>query len=451
MTNKYLTVSALNKYISYKFDNDVNLKRVFIKGEISNFRESKGHFYFVLKDNDSEISSIMFSSYNSKLQFTPLDGMTVLIMGSINVYQKKGIYNLTVYEMEEYGIGYLHLQFLKLKEQLEKEGLFKSEYKKSISVFNENIGVITSGTGDALHDIVSTISKRFPLSKVYLYPVLVQGEDAPRSLINAIKQANRDNLVDVIIIARGGGSIEDLSCFNDEMLAREIFNSKIPIVSGVGHEADVTICDLVADDRAPTPTGAAVKVTPDKSLLLQELNNLKGKTINYLKKILEFNYYSYQTITNSHYFKNFQEILNNKNRDLDNIIYSLKVNSPINLIKKNIEKINDLSLRLSILNLDKKIDNIYNDITKMNLTLNKYISNKIDQIENKIENIIDKLIISNPLNIMKKGYTLTYQGNNLIHNISEIDMHKDIKIKYTDGTVNAHILKIESEDKNGEI
>ncbi|MDD3123586.1 MAG: exodeoxyribonuclease VII large subunit, partial [Candidatus Izemoplasmatales bacterium] len=284
---KYLTVTALNKYISYKFESDVNLGFVYIQGELSNTRFSKDHLYFVLKDSESEISGIMYASSASKLTFMPKDGTKVLVSGKVSVYQKKGTYNLTAITMSEFGLGALYQDFLLLKEKLDKEGLFDVKYKKKIPEFSEKIGVITSPTGDAFQDIRSTISLRFPIAKIYLYPALVQGIDAPKSLIKALDQAYLDNIVDVIIIARGGGSIEDLSCFNNEELARKIFSSKIPIVSGVGHETDFTICDFVADDRAPTPTGAAVRVTKNKALLIQDIENINKRLSSGIIRIFE--------------------------------------------------------------------------------------------------------------------------------------------------------------------
>ena len=249
MSNKYLTVSALNKYLYYKFDNDLNLRNIYLKAEISNIRLSKGILYFVLKDNESEIDGLIYSQILQKLKFEPKDGMTVLVSGKVGLYVKRGTYAITVSEIEQVGLGEAYLKFQYLKEKLLKEGLFDEDKKLPIPRFNERIGVITSGTGDAVHDIVSTIKRRFPLSQIVFYPAIVQGEDAPHSLIKAIKKANEEKLANVLIIARGGGTIEDLSCFNDEDLARAIFNSSIPTISGVGHEADFTICDFVSSRR----------------------------------------------------------------------------------------------------------------------------------------------------------------------------------------------------------
>ena len=275
---RYLTVSALTNYLAYKFENDPHLFKVYLKAEISNVRLSKGILYFVLKDEDSEINALMFSKDLSKINFKIEDGKKVLVCGRVSLYKKRGTYAITVSQMEEAGLGDAYLNFQRLFKKLSAEGLFEEKYKKSIPLFNHKIGVVTSQTGDAINDITSTIKKRYPLSEIILYPAIVQGEDAPKSIIDAINKANMDAVCDCLIIARGGGSIEDLSCFNDEELARVIFSSSIPTISGVGHEADFTICDYVSSKRAPTPTGAGVIATPKT---IDDLNNTLNNCINY--------------------------------------------------------------------------------------------------------------------------------------------------------------------------
>jgi len=308
--NKYLTVAALNKYLYYKFDNDLNLRDIYLKAEISNIRLSKGILYFVLKDSESEISGLMYGQTLQKLKFEPKDGVTVLVNGKVSLYPKRGTYNITVFEMEEKGLGEAYLNFQRLKEKLLKEGLFDEDKKLPIKKFNNSIGVITSSTGDAVHDILSTIKRRFPLSEVIFYPAIVQGDDAPQSLINAVKKANFEKKVDVLIIARGGGSLEDLSCFNDEELARTIFASSIPTISGVGHEADFTICDFVSSRRAPTPTGAAVIATPDKVELYNYIENLINQlTYNYKQNLIN-KYNEYSIIKDRYNERKFVEKIN---------------------------------------------------------------------------------------------------------------------------------------------
>lgn len=416
--NKYLTVAALNKYLYYKFDNDLNLRDIYLKAEISNIRLSKGILYFVLKDNESEISGLMYGTTLQKLKFKPTDGMTVLVNGKVSLYPKRGTYNITVFEMDQVGLGEAYLNFIQLKEKLLKEGLFDEDKKLPIKKFNNKIGVITSSTGDAVHDILSTIKRRYPISEVIFYPAIVQGEDAPKSLINAIKKANIDNLADVLIIARGGGSLEDLSCFNDEELARTIFASSIPTISGVGHEADFTICDFVSSRRAPTPTGAAMIATPDQNELKLYIDNLVNRlTYNYKQSLInKFNQFSMiKDRYNENKFINNLNVLNNKVLAYEK---QLELLSPIKKIDDNITLLN-------------------NNYNRLNESFNKIIM----QDDIKINHMIDKLILLNPLNVMKKGYSIIYKDNNAISSVNDIMENDIINIKLQDGSINAKVLE----------
>lgn len=416
--NKYLTVAALNKYLYYKFDNDLNLRDIYLKAEISNIRLSKGILYFVLKDNESEISGLMYGTTLQKLKFKPTDGMTVLVNGKVSLYPKRGTYNITVFEMDQVGLGEAYLNFIQLKEKLLKEGLFDEDKKLPIKKFNNKIGVITSSTGDAVHDILSTIKRRYPISEVIFYPAIVQGEDAPKSLINAIKKANIDNLADVLIIARGGGSLEDLSCFNDEELARTIFASSIPTISGVGHEADFTICDFVSSRRAPTPTGAAMIATPDQNELKLYIDNLVNRlTYNYKQSLInKFNQFSMiKDRYNENKFINNLNILNNKVLAYEK---QLELLSPIKKIDDNITLLN-------------------NNYNRLNESFNKIIM----QDDIKINHMIDKLILLNPLNVMKKGYSIIYKDNNAISSVNDIMENDIINIKLQDGSIDAKVLE----------
>lgn len=446
MENRYLTVSALNKYIAYKFDKDIHLQNVVVKAEISNIRLSNGILYFVLKDEESEIDALMFSNNVSRLKFNPVDGATVLATGKINVYVKKGRYSITVTTMEDVGLGEAYLNFIRLKEKLEKEGLFDQDKKLPLPRMAEKIGVITSSTGDALHDIVSTISKRFPIAKIYLYPALVQGKEAPESLISALNKAISDNIVDLIIIGRGGGSIEDLSCFNDENLARTIFNSPIPTISAVGHEADYTICDFVASFRAPTPTGAAVIATREKGDILNELAIINRHLASAIKQKIVTSYNDYQKAINSYGFKNFLTLLEKKEEDLAKTINHLKLVSPLQSINNKLTKVEDLTLRLNLLNLENIIDEYYQDINFYEKQASKFLLDYVSQNEVMVDNLIEKLILLNPLNIMKKGYTLTYQDNHLLTSVKNIDVSKKLNIKYHDGEVEALITEVKDEN-----
>ena len=279
---RYLTVTALTKYIKYKFDHDYNLEEVLLEGEISNFRHnSRGHFYFTLKDENASISVIMFSSFAKTVKFEPKDGMKVFVKGNVSVYEPQGTYRLNVKEMKSDGVGDLYLAFQQLKSQLEKEGLFDPKYKKKLPMFPNTVGVITSPTGAAIRDIINTIGRRYPLTRVVLYPAIVQGDGAKDDIVKQIKLANEQNICDVLIVGRGGGSIEDLWAFNERIVAQAIFDSNIPIISAVGHEIDFTIADFVADMRAATPTAGAEIATPSIDVLKE---NIKYN-VDYMNKV----------------------------------------------------------------------------------------------------------------------------------------------------------------------
>lgn len=442
-SKRYLTVTAINRYLAAKFDSDINLKNMPIMGEVSNVRISKGHLYFVLKDEESEISAIMFQNNVAALDFKVTDGVKVIVKANLELYQKRGTYALIVSAMKEYGLGLLYQEFLRLKEKLSKEGLFDEKYKKEIPSYALNIGLITSSTGDAMHDVISTISKRFPLATVYLYPALVQGSDAPNSLINAINRLNSDNLVDVAIIARGGGSFEDLSCFNDEALARTIFNSKIPIVSGVGHEADYTICDFVSDFRAPTPTGAAVRVTVDKENLFKDLDLKQIRLTQAVKRLIENKQNTLEKLVKSHYFYNFNEYLDKIELRLASEIDRLNNFSPIKRIEnyeKNLEYLNKRLISYNLISkLDDKLNEVNNDINKMNNSFNNLINNQ----EMFLDNLLGKMIVLNPMNLMKKGYSLVYKNDLLLTGIDNVNIDDEIDIKMSNGKLTAKVLNKE--------
>lgn len=421
---KYLSVSALNKYLYYKFDTDLNLRNVYLKAEISNVRFSKGILYFVLKDSESEINAIMFSSLMERLNFKVEDGMTVLVCGKVSVYPKRGTYSITVNQIEAVGLGQAYLQFLALKEKLLKEGLFDEQYKKEIPYFNHKIGLITSGTGDAMHDVISTVNRRYPLSEVILYPAIVQGSDAPKSLINAINKANEEAICDCLIICRGGGTIEDLSCFNDEELARCIFDSAIPTISGVGHEQDFTICDFVASRRAPTPTGAAVIATPDMADLFRNLENKAISLRNSIKTKLTNCFNEYNNLRNSYALVSFPSIIDRK---LENVI--------------SIEK------RLETLKPINKIDNYLNNLNNIDDNINRIYFNKLNNLEYNLKTRIDKLILLNPLNIMSKGYSVTFQDGKVISNIDLVNKDKKMETKVLGGKIISTINELIKENE----
>lgn len=274
-----LSVSQLNRYIKMNFDADENLANIFISGEISNFTNHyrTGHLYFTLKDDSAAVRAVMFNSSAKRLKFMPEDGMKVIARGRVSVYEASGQYQLYVDDMQPDGVGALNLAYEQLKEKLQKEGLFSELHKKPLPPYPEKVGVITSPTGAAVRDIINVLGRRFPYAEIVFCPVLVQGDGAHLQLTDAVNLFNSERAADVIIIGRGGGSIEDLWEFNDEGLARAVYNSEIPVISAVGHETDFTICDFVADMRAPTPSAAAELAVPDANELQYALSALKNR------------------------------------------------------------------------------------------------------------------------------------------------------------------------------
>lgn len=425
MQDKYLTISAITRYLKSRFDLDENLQTVFLKGEISNFKShTSGHFYFSLKDEGSKINAIMFRSNASKVLFKPVDGMKVLVTGRISVYEATGNYQIYVDEMLEDGVGNLYVAFEELKKKLSAEGLFDEVHKKRIPKIPKRVGIITASTGAAIRDILTTIKRRFPNTETILFPTLVQGENAKESIANNIKKAE-DYDLDVLIVGRGGGSIEDLWAFNEEIVARAIYNCNIPIISAVGHEVDFTIADFVADLRAPTPTAAAELAVPNMMDLKSNINNLvirlnEGitKKVNYQKLYLD-------SIKNSFVIKNPMVMFDSKKQKLD-------------LIN---DKINDLILK-----------NVRDKKEKLNLIKRSYVIVNPEVIykDKKIfmKNIIDKLELLNPLNVLGRGYSITYLDGFPLKNINCVKKDDIVSIKLTDGIIKAKTISVK-EEKNG--
>ena len=417
MNNKYLSVSAITRYLKAKFDSDDNLRVVFLKGEISNIKyHTTGHLYFSIKDETSKINAIMFSSSAKKLLFKPVDGSKVLVTGRISVYEATGGYQIYVDEMQEDGVGNLYIAFEKLKKDLAREGLFDQKYKKPIPKIPNRIGVVTAPTGAAIKDILSTIKRRYNACEVILFPSLVQGDMAKDDIVRNIKLAENYNL-DVLIVGRGGGSIEDLWPFNEEIVARAIFDCTIPVISAVGHEIDFTIADYVADMRAPTPTGAAEMAVPNVSDLINLVNNLKirlneamNKKVNYQKLYLD-------SIKNSYALKNPMIMYENKKQKLDILID--------NLNKVLIKKYDSAKHRLEIL--------------KSNYILNNPELLLKDRVT-KLNSLIEKLELVNPLGVLKRGYSLTYFNNKVIKDINNVKINDMISVRMENGTIDCKVI-----------
>lgn len=442
MDIKYYSISALNKAIKNMFDSKPELNRVYIKGEISNFKHhTRGHMYFTLKDESSRIAAVMFSSSADKLRFEPEDGMKVLVSGRVTVYEATGGYQIYVDQMDLDGIGNLYLEYEKLKKKLEEEGLFSLEHKRSIPKYPKKIGIITAPTGAAIRDILSTIKRRYPICETILFPALVQGTGAKESIVSQIEKAQEFDL-DVIICGRGGGSIEDLWAFNEEIVARAIYNSKIPIISAVGHEIDFTIADFVADLRAPTPTGAAEMAVPNLVDVLSLISQYKIRLNENIKGIISLNMKRLDTLRNAYVIKNPLALYEVKEQKLDNLIdvlnktiYGILDDYLVRL--RNIKSSYILKNPLGAYEVKKEKIKSYVEI------LNKLIQNNLKIYEHKCDLFINKLELLNPLNVMKKGYSLVTLNDQVIKSSKDIKINDELKIKLYEGKVSAIVKEID--------
>jgi exodeoxyribonuclease VII large subunit len=421
---QYLSVTALTKYIKYKFDNDVHLKNVLLKGEISNFKHhSRGHFYFTLKDDKAQISAIMFASSSKNVLFKPESGMSVLVEGYLTVYESTGQYQIYVNKMDEDGVGSLHVAYEQLKKKLSDEGLFDVVHKKPIPKFPSTIAVLTSPTGAAVRDIINIVNRRYPLAKIVVYPTLVQGEFAKDAIVKNLKQVNERGDADVIILGRGGGSIEDLWPFNEEIVAYEIFKSKIPIISSVGHETDFTISDFVADLRAPTPSGGAELAVPDQNELLNYIAQLEAASKTSLVRLLKSKKERLERLKMSYVFKDPMRLTESKSRRYDHLREKLELLSPVNRIIQSYDKVNHLTM---------KVQNYYD----------RYLTKQ----QNDYVILLNKLELLNPLSIMKKGYSVTKKDGKILKSVSEIKKQDQLDILFNDGSVIATVNEVRKDN-----
>lgn len=388
MNREYISISDINRIIKFTIDNNESLRSVYIKGEISNLKfHSRGHLYFSLKDENSKINAVMFN-YNRYLNFVPKDGDSVLVHGKVSVYEATGSYQIYVDDMLQDGLGNLYQLFEELKKKLSSEGLFNTEHKKKINRLPRKIGVITAPTGAAVRDVISTINKRYPLVEIYVFPTLVQGEAAGKNIVRMIELANTYPL-DTIILGRGGGSIEDLWAFNEEIVARAIYKSNIPIISGVGHEIDFTISDFVADLRAPTPTGAAILATSDKEDILKYLKTTKERVNNAILNRL----YSCNELIKK-YKSNY--ILNNPR-----VLY----------------------------------ENKFDKLSSLTVDINSSIKRIIENNGKRLDTLKIKLELLNPKNVLDKGYSILYKDGKIVKNTKDIVLDDKLNVIISDGNI----------------
>ena len=389
------SVTDLNLYIKEKIAGDEALNAVIVKGEISNFKAHyTGHFYFTLKDDKSLIKCVMFKSYAERINFKPKDGMKVIVFGAVSVFERDGIYQIYAKALEQQGVGDLYAAFEKLKSDLEKEGLFDVSHKKKIPLMPKIIGVLSSETGAVIRDIINVSTRRNPNCYIRLLPVPVQGPGAAKEIVKGIKTMNEEKLADVIILARGGGSLEDLWPFNEEIVARAIYNSEIPIISAVGHETDFTIADFVSDLRAPTPSAAAELANPDIYEIKNKLNTLNERARLSLKKKLELMKMKYNNLINSKVLSDPIQNMQNNYLRLDGFIKQME--NAINLKQKDAEKtFNGLVLKLDALS---------------------------------------------PLKTMTRGFSIIEKDNQIVKSSKDLNVDDEISVKFIDGSRNAKIM-----------
>ena len=399
------SIYEINCYIKDLIEEEALLQEVCAVGEISNFKKhSSGHIYLSLKDDKSEIRAVMFRSYAQKMRFKPQDGMKVIVRGRIGVYPQGGSYQFYIEDMQPDGVGALHLAFEQLKASLLKEGLFDQEHKRPIPAYPKIIGVVTSPTGAAIRDIIKVISHRYPVAKIILYPTLVQGQEAPPQIIKGIEYFNIIAEADVLIVGRGGGSMEDLWAFNDEALARAVYNSKIPVISAVGHEIDFTICDFVADVRAATPSHAAELATPDLNEIVYRLNDFSDRAINAL-------------IDN----------ISSCRARLDDAASSRALTKPLSILDIPTLKVNALTERL--------------------------VSIIKERLNNKREKFIyssSKLSALNPMSVLSRGYGAIFDKNEkVIKSINDVNIGENVTVKIRDGSIKATVYDVERKNTDG--
>lgn len=433
MERQYVSVHALNRYIKAVLDNDMQLQTVYIRGEISNYRpHPSGHMYFTLKDDQTEssISAIMFASQARYLKFRLRDGMKVFITAQVSVFERAGRYQLYVRGMQEDGLGNLYLRFNELKQTLEREGLFNTMHKKAIPVMPERLAILSAKQGAALQDVLRTLHQRYPLVRRDIYPVPVQGRDAYKYIVETLSQIDQLGY-STILLVRGGGSIEDLWNFNEEALARCIYDLKTPIITGVGHETDFTLVDYVSDLRAPTPTAAAVAAVPSQKELLSHLENKIMQLSNVMRKTIYLEKQKLEKYTHSYVFTDPSRIFEIKFMKLDSV--HLKLNNYKIRIKQK-----------SHYEMHKKVIQLNTLIKQKQLIETKNISNKQELLKNCFENYlknkktsfsycIEKLDLLSPLKTLQRGYIISKKNDSIIKSVKDLHTDDTITLVYADG------------------
>ena len=440
MNEEYVTVSALTKYIKYKFDKDPHLGRVYLTGEISNFRLRPTHQYFSLKDENAIISATMFQSAFKKIQFRPEEGMKVLVIGKVSVFEKSGQYQINIEHMEPDGVGALYLAYEQLKKKLEAEGLF-SLPKKPIPQFPKKIAILTSESGAVIQDIQTTVARRFPIVQLVLYPTVVQGVHAVNSILKNLDLVEQEDY-DVVIIGRGGGSIEDLWAFNEEPVVRRVAELSIPVISSVGHETDTTLIDFVSDMRAATPTAAAEIATPVLIEIHQQLRNLQTRLEQALSRQLQIKRERMQALANASIFQNPERIYQVYQQRVDQLEMRLQ-----QMMQQSVQyKRQQLLKNQHRLELGSPSRRVQTEKQAL-----QYLAKRLEQAQGQLmkdkkqqfQRAIQQLDLLSPLKIMNRGYGILQQEETIIKSVDQLEVEQELTIQLVDGTVRSKVTSVE--------
>lgn len=443
---KYLSVTTLTKYLKMKFDKDPYLERVYLTGQVSNFRKRPTHQYFSLKDDRAVIQATIWSGVYQKLGFDLEEGMKINVIGRVQVYEPSGSYSIIIEKAEPDGVGALAIQFEQLKKKLSEEGLFQERFKQAIPQFAKRIGVVTSRSGAVIQDIITTVSRRFPGVEIVLYPTKVQGEGAAEEIARNIARANEREDLDVLIIGRGGGSIEDLWAFNEEIVVRSIFESRLPIISSVGHETDVTLSDFVADKRAATPTAAAELATPVTKLdLLTYLKNQEKRMATAVQNTLSKKKESFRGLSQSVLFRQPERLYDGYLQRLDQLQLRLKQSVNSELIRQE-QRVLELVHRLEQLSPINKVHRYQDRLLQFEKLLRSQMAVVYDAKVAEVKRLSEALLMLDTSRIVARGYAIVKKEDTVVSSANDLKKNDQVMLMMRDGHVELEVKDVKTEE-----
>ncbi len=443
---EYLSVSQLTKYLKLKFDRDPYLERVYLTGEVSNFRRRPTHQYFSLKDEKAVIQATIWGGVYKNLGFELEEGMKINVIGRVQLYEPSGSYSIVIEKAQPDGVGALAIRFEQLKKVLAQEGLFNPEWKQVLPQFVQKIGVITSPSGAVIKDIITTVSRRFPGVEIVLYPTKVQGDGAAQEVAANIQAANQRDDLDVLIVGRGGGSIEDLWAFNEEIVVRAIFESRIPIISSVGHETDTTLADFVADRRAATPTAAAELATPvTKADILAWIGERENRAYQAALRAIKQRQERLEKSSKSVIFRQPERLYDGYLQKLDGLMTHLQ-SAMRQTYRENLNAERILSQRLRSLDLQGRLTSLREKIQQQERLLRSNMANNYDQKVAKADKLMEALTMLDTSRIVARGYAMVEQGGHVVDSVSKIDEKEAMTIQMRDGQVHVEVKDVQSDE-----